>query len=150
MTISRAPVTARVEYYRENMKSYRARRLAVAMSLLYVWLFIALIIFFVVRTATDIFPRLTVPPYGSGAIHLILCLFVVLSYAIGNSCVPRHTTVGMREGSLPSLVCSEVHCFKKRWGLLPGAILLAFLCAPPPTLRHRSCPSSCKLGIVSL
>jgi len=93
-----------VEYYPEDVNSYRARRLAVALALIYVWAFVALIIFWIVRQVTGRYGSLTVPPYGSGIIHLLLCIAVVLAYVIGIMIVPRHTTVGLREGSLPSLV----------------------------------------------
>ena len=96
--------TVRVEYYRENQRGYRARRLAVAAALTYAWLFLMLIIFWIYRNVTGLYERLTVPPYGSGSIHLLLCLGVVVIYALGNTCVPRHMTVGLREGSLPSVV----------------------------------------------
>ena len=95
---------ARVEYYPENVRSYRSRRLAVAVALIYVWLFFALMIFWVWRNDTGSYQRLRVPPYGSGTIHWLLCLLVVLTYVLGVMIVPRIVTVGMREGSLPSLV----------------------------------------------
>ena len=93
-----------VKYYPESVSNYRARRLAVALALIYVWFFFFLLAFWVWRDVTGALSTLTVPPYGSGIIHLLLSLSVVLTYVIGNMIVPRHTTVGIREGSLPSLV----------------------------------------------
>lgn len=94
----------RVQFFPESLRTYRGRRLTVAIALMYVWLFIGLLIFWVFRIVTGQYPRLTVPPFGSGIIHLLLCLGVVLVYVLGTTCVPRHATVGMRGGSLPSLV----------------------------------------------
>lgn len=93
-----------VEYYPESASSYRSRRLAIGIALTFLWLFLGLIAFWVWRDVTGSYPRLTVPPYGSGSIHLILCLGVVLTYVIGNAIVPHHATAGLREGALPSLV----------------------------------------------
>ena len=95
-----------IVYVRENKKSYRARRLAVAISLIYVWLFVALIAWWGwLNEATTLNSDLAVvPPIGSGSIHLILCLAVITTYVLGYIFVPRNTTVGLRSGSLPSLL----------------------------------------------
>lgn len=94
----------RVVFFPENIQGYRARRLAIGIALLYVWMFFGLLLFWIIRDATGLFPRLTVPPYGSGIIHLLLSLSVVLTYAAGTLIVPPFKTVGMREGAIPSLV----------------------------------------------
>ena len=95
-----------VEYVRENKKSYNARRLAVAISLVYVWLFLALLAWWTwLNLTTTLNQELAVvPPYGSGSIHLVLSMLVITTYVLGYIFVPRKTTVGMREGSLPSLL----------------------------------------------
>ena len=94
----------KVEFYPESVRSYRSRRLMIALALIYVWLFLCLIAFWIYRDATGTYQNLEVPPYGSGSIHLFFCLSVVLAYVLGSTVVPRHTTVGLREGALPSLV----------------------------------------------
>jgi len=95
-----------VEYVRENKKNYRARRLAIAISLIYVWLFFALLAWWAwLNTATSLNSDwAVVPPYGSGSIHLVLCLLVITTYVLGYIFVPRNMTVGLREESLPSLL----------------------------------------------
>lgn len=98
----------RVDYYPESVENYRSRRLAVALALVYMWLFCLLLAFWVFRDLTGTFSNLTILPYGSGTIHLLLSLSVVLTYAVGIMIVPRHNTVGVREGSLPSLVSSAL------------------------------------------
>ena len=111
-----------VEYFPENTQVYRARRLVLIVALSFILLFVGLFIFWVWRNATGSYPRLTVPPIGSGMIHLFLCLCVVLVYLIGTLAAPRPVTVGMRGGSLPSLVrrpndmacalsCPPIPCF---------------------------------------
>lgn len=97
-------VQVRVEYFPEDVASYRSRRLAISLALLYVWSFAALLFFWIYRDWTGNYSNITVPPYGSGTIHLLLSVSVVLTYVVGITIVPRHTTVGMREGALPSLV----------------------------------------------
>lgn len=108
------------------MRGYRSRRLAIASSLVYVWLFFGLILFWIWRKVTGRYPNLLVPPYGSGTIHLVLCMYVVLAYVVGITVVPRHRTVGMRAGALPSLVSLVV----AQGGLSGGRT--AELCAPLP------------------
>ena len=94
----------RVEYYPESVRSYVARRRGISLALIYVWLFVALILFWVWRDTTGAYPNLTVPPFGSVVIHFACCLSVVIAYVIGTAVVPRHTTLGLRPGALPSLV----------------------------------------------
>lgn len=101
-----------MEFYPESVSSYRSRRLTIAIALLYVWLLFSVILFWIWRLSTGAYPNLDVPPYGSGTIHLGFCLSVVVAYVVGTTVVPRFNTVGMREGSLPSLV-SRAHATAK-------------------------------------
>lgn len=91
-------------FHPETIQGYRARRLGITFAIAYIVAFVGLLVFWIVRSATGIFPRLEVPPYGSGVLHLLLSLSVVLTYAWGTLAVPSLKTVGMRDGALPSLV----------------------------------------------
>ena len=95
-----------VEYFPESVRGYSSRRLAVGIALIFVWLFVGLIAAWIWRSITGRYANLTVPPYGSGTIHLMLCLCVVLVYVVGTVVIPRRAIVGLREGALPSLVCT--------------------------------------------
>ena len=129
-----------VEYFPESLRTYKGRRLTVAIALIYLWLFVGLLIFWVFRIVTGQYSRLTVPPFGSGIIHLLLCFSVVLAYVLGSTCVPRHATVGMRGGSLPSLVGG-----RGVWGRngAPRVYRDLAMHGNSSLLRPRSCPWCC-------